>query len=213
MSAYRTQRSCRADDLAQFNSIFFFFLILESEFNPSSLRLKVAGRIERQSEAAPVGPLHKAVRLNRCSLVVGRTTPLLQRLRKICWGFFQGGGARWRSPADQASDTRDLTASAASPPPPFKVWLPPGVRVLLQRGRRLVGQTMVQTVFRLGSKRTALPSTALVLVLYMGFSKAAWPLLFSCTEQPVYWVFGVVLSKEGTESGTMVRPQGANEFK
>lgn len=54
---------------------------------------------------------------------------------------------------------------------------------------------MVQTVFRLGSKRTALPSTALVLVLYMGFSKAAWPLLFSCTEQPVYWVFGVVLCK------------------
>ena len=53
--------------------------------------------------------------------------------------------------------------------------------------------TMVQTVLRLGSKRTALPSTALAVVLYMGFSNAAWPLLFSCTEQPVYCVLGVVL--------------------
>lgn len=52
---------------------------------------------------------------------------------------------------------------------------------------------MVQTVFRFGSNLTAFPSTALALVLYMGFSKAAWPLLFSWTEQPVYCVFGVVL--------------------
>lgn len=56
--------------------------------------------------------------------------------------------------------------------------------------------TIVQTVFRLGSKRTALPSTDFALVLYMGFSKAACPLLFSCTEQPVYWVLGVVLWKD-----------------
>lgn len=55
---------------------------------------------------------------------------------------------------------------------------------------------MVQTVFRLGSNRTAFPSTALALVLYMGFSKAAWPLLFSWTEQPVYCVFGVVLKQK-----------------
>lgn len=55
--------------------------------------------------------------------------------------------------------------------------------------------TIVQTVFRLGSKRTALPSTDFALVLYIGFSKAACPLLFSCTEQPVYWVLGVVLLK------------------
>lgn len=54
--------------------------------------------------------------------------------------------------------------------------------------------TIVQTVLRLGSNRTALPSTDFALVLYMGFSKAACPLLFSWTEQPVYWVFGVVLS-------------------
>lgn len=56
--------------------------------------------------------------------------------------------------------------------------------------------TIVQTVFRLGSNRTALPSTDLALVLYMGFSKAAWPLLFSWTEQPVYWALGVVLEKD-----------------
>lgn len=53
--------------------------------------------------------------------------------------------------------------------------------------------TIVQTVFKFGSNRTALPSTDFALVLYMGFSKAACPLLFSWTEQPVYWVFGVVL--------------------
>lgn len=39
--------------------------------------------------------------------------------------------------------------------------------------------TIVQTVFRLGSNRTALPSEDFALVLYMGFSKAACPLLFS----------------------------------
>lgn len=47
-------------------------------------------------------------------------------------------------------------------------------------------QTIVQTVLRLGSKRTTLPSMDLELVLYMGFSNVAWPLLFSCTEQPLY---------------------------
>lgn len=73
-------------------------------------------------------------------------------------------------------------------------------------------QTMVQTVFRLGSKRTALPSTALVLVLYMGFSKAAWPLLFSCTEQPVYWVFGVVLCKRTNRTRTILRHQTIKEL-
>lgn len=46
-------------------------------------------------------------------------------------------------------------------------------------------QTIVQTVLRLGSKRTTFPSMDLELVLYMGFSNVAWPLLFSCTEQPV----------------------------
>lgn len=53
--------------------------------------------------------------------------------------------------------------------------------------------TIVQTVFKLGSNRTAFPSTDLALVSYMGFSNAAWPLLFSWTEQPVYCVLGAVL--------------------
>ena len=62
--------------------------------------------------------------------------------------------------------------------------------------------TIVQTVLRLGSNRTALPSTDLALVLYMGFSKAACPLLFSWTEQPVYWVLGVVLRKRKEKNNT-----------
>lgn len=78
--------------------------------------------------------------------------------------------------------------------------VPPGIWVIRLPVRMINLQTMVQTVFRLGSKRTAFPSTALVLVLYMGFSKAAWPLLFSWTEQPVYWVFGVVLRKRQIEN-------------
>lgn len=48
-----------------------------------------------------------------------------------------------------------------------------------EEGRTWPRYTIVQTVFRLGSNRTAFPSTALALVSYMGFSKAAWPLLFS----------------------------------
>lgn len=60
-------------------------------------------------------------------------------------------------------------------------------------GRGLPCYTIVQTVFRLGSNRTAFPSTDFVLVSYMGFSKAAWPLLFSWTEHPVYCVLGAVL--------------------
>lgn len=53
--------------------------------------------------------------------------------------------------------------------------------------------TIVQTVFKLGSNRTAFPSTDFAFVSYMGFSKAACPLLFSCTEHPVYCVLGAVL--------------------
>lgn len=59
----------------------------------------------------------------------------------------------------------------------------------------LNGYTIVQTVFKLGSNRTAFPSTDFALVSYMGFSKAACPLLFSCTEHPVYCVFGAVLDR------------------
>lgn len=55
--------------------------------------------------------------------------------------------------------------------------------------------TIVHTVFKFGSNRTAFPSTDFALVSYIGFSKAAWPLLFSCTEHPVYCVFGAVLWK------------------
>ena len=61
------------------------------------------------------------------------------------------------------------------------------------RRPKLPRYTIVQTVFKLGSNRTAFPSTAFALVSYMGFSKAAWPLLFSWTEHPVYWVLGAVL--------------------
>lgn len=61
------------------------------------------------------------------------------------------------------------------------------------RRQRLPRYTIVQTVFKLGSNRTAFPSTDFVLVSYMGFSKAAWPLLFSWTEHPVYCVLGAVL--------------------
>lgn len=62
-----------------------------------------------------------------------------------------------------------------------------------ERGKRLPCYTIVQTVFKLGSNRTAFPSTDFALVSYMGFSKAAWPLLFSWTEHPVYCVLGAVL--------------------
>lgn len=62
-----------------------------------------------------------------------------------------------------------------------------------EEGKVLPHYTIVQTVFKLGSNRTAFPSTDLALVSYMGFSKAAWPLLFSCTEHPVYCVLGAVL--------------------
>lgn len=72
--------------------------------------------------------------------------------------------------------------------------------------------TIVQTVFRLGSNRTALPSTDFALVLYMGFSKAACPLLFSWTEQPVYWVFGVVLSDE-TQHQNVIRIQSPTALR
>lgn len=72
--------------------------------------------------------------------------------------------------------------------------------------------TIVQTVFRLGSNRTALPSTDFALVLYMGFSKAACPLLFSWTEQPVYWVFGVVLSDK-TQHQNVIRIQSATALR
>lgn len=61
------------------------------------------------------------------------------------------------------------------------------------RRQRLPRYTIVQTVFKLGSNRTAFPSTDFELVSYMGFSKAAWPLLFSWTEHPVYCVLGAVL--------------------
>lgn len=61
------------------------------------------------------------------------------------------------------------------------------------RRPKLPRYTIVQTVFKLGSNRTAFPSTDFALVSYMGFSKAAWPLLFSWTEHPVYWVLGAVL--------------------
>lgn len=56
--------------------------------------------------------------------------------------------------------------------------------------------TIVQTVFKLGSNRTAFPSTDFAFVSYIGFSKAACPLLFSCTEHPVYCVLGAVLLKK-----------------
>lgn len=60
----------------------------------------------------------------------------------------------------------------------------PGNKRLICRTSLFVSrQTMVQTVLRLGSKRTTLPSMLLVLELYMGFSNVAWPLLFSCAEQ------------------------------
>lgn len=62
-----------------------------------------------------------------------------------------------------------------------------------EEGKGLPCYTIVQTVFRLGSNRTAFPSTDFALVSYMGFSKAAWPLLFSWTEHPVYCVLGAVL--------------------
>lgn len=62
-----------------------------------------------------------------------------------------------------------------------------------EEGKGLPGYTIVQTVFKFGSKRTAFPSTDFALVSYMGFSKAAWPLLFSWTEHPVYCVLGAVL--------------------
>lgn len=41
------------------------------------------------------------------------------------------------------------------------------------------GYTTVHTVFRVVSKRTALASVGFKFVSYMGFSKEAWPLLFS----------------------------------
>lgn len=62
-----------------------------------------------------------------------------------------------------------------------------------EEGQGLPCYTIVQTVFKLGSNRTAFPSTDFALVSYMGFSKAAWPLLFSWTEHPVYCVLGAVL--------------------
>lgn len=42
-----------------------------------------------------------------------------------------------------------------------------------EEGNVLPCYTIVQTVFKLGSNRTAFPSTDLALVSYMGFSKAA----------------------------------------
>lgn len=42
------------------------------------------------------------------------------------------------------------------------------------------GYTTVHTVFRVVSKRTALASVGFKFVSYMGFSKEACPLLFSC---------------------------------
>lgn len=62
-----------------------------------------------------------------------------------------------------------------------------------EEGKGLPPYTIVQTVFKLGSNRTAFPSTDFALVSYMGFSNAAWPLLFSWTEHPVYCVLGAVL--------------------
>lgn len=44
---------------------------------------------------------------------------------------------------------------------------------------RAGGYTTVHTVFRVVSKRTALASVGFKFVSYMGFSKEAWPLLFS----------------------------------
>lgn len=62
--------------------------------------------------------------------------------------------------------------------------------------------TIVQTVFKLGSNLTAFPSTDFAFVSYMGFSKAACPLLFSWTEHPVYCVFGAVLLEK--EDGRII---------
>lgn len=42
------------------------------------------------------------------------------------------------------------------------------------------GYTTVHTVFRVVSNRTALASVGFKFVSYMGFSKEACPLLFSC---------------------------------
>lgn len=65
---------------------------------------------------------------------------------------------------------------------------------------------MVQTVLRLGSKRTTLPSMLLVLVLYMGFSNVAWPLLFSCAEQPENSALSVLL-KAHSETRLQIREE------
>lgn len=66
-------------------------------------------------------------------------------------------------------------------------------------------QTIVQTVLRLGSKRTTFPSMDLELVLYIGFSNVAWPLLFSCTEQPVYSVLSDLLRSHKKEKVRIVQ--------
>lgn len=72
----------------------------------------------------------------------------------------------------------------------------PSLHTSLPLGRH---QTMVQMVLRLGSKRTTFPSAAFVLVLYMGFSNVACPLLFSWTEHPVYCALSVFLWKGGVK--------------